>query len=467
MTKEKGNIIHAEPTLADMYHDKLVQLYRNEKEKSGQPCGEIRVQYTTEFDYNVFHTFYQRGKESRSNKFRVTSIELVERNRSTFHFYVKLSENKGEDLKVDDMTGVFRIGFSDGTFMYIAKWVANEGKMRMVDSMYAAEDSVWVNFIKLSRQIDKVRMKPPVGAIYKVVGTKGSGKNAYNEYEAKEKIKETPVIHPSVSKVVDDMDMFFGNLDKFTRWNMPGTRKVMIVGPPGTGKTSLTLRLANKYMKTKNVTFFTDIESLGVHLVMCAKYKISTMCVIEDAESSLQHVNSSLLNFLDGIDQPINPAGAYIIMTTNHPQRIEPRILQRPGRVDAIFAFGNLTDEYVMKCAEFYLGDLFFGKDRLVKDSVSNIRKELEDMFDAKGNGITGTRIKQFSEDILRYMISKKQDTITMKEARVVFENTAHDMKNVYKMVEELGLLGGDKVGFDFGERNSREQEEYSDSNMM
>jgi len=297
-----------------------------------------------------------------------------------------------------------------------------------------------------------------------VNGKKGN----HNEYLPKEKVKETPVVHPSVGKVVEDIEVFFDNIDRFTRWNLPGTRKVMLVGPPGTGKSSLAIRIANRYMKTKNVTFFTDIDNLADHLIQCAKYKVSTICILEDADGSLQHVNSSLLNFLDGVDQPINPKGAYIIMTTNHPKKIEPRVLQRPGRVDSIFLFGNLKDDYVMKCAEIYLHDMFFSEEKVVEGEMEEIKAALLDLFDANGKGITGTRIKQFSEDVLRYIVSQKKDTITIEEAKTVFNNTAHNIKNVYKMAEEMGLLSGEPIGFGIGDDDKeQEHERFKEHDMI
>ena len=74
-------------------------------------------------------------------------------------------------------------------------------------------------------------------------------------------------------------------------------------------------------------------------------HNVPTVVILEDAESTLSDGNStqsSVLNFLDGVDQPSNKNGAYILMTTNHPERIEDRVLRRPGRIDRIFQVGPL-----------------------------------------------------------------------------------------------------------------------------
>jgi len=421
------------------YHKKLVKMYQDDVEKQGRDCGEVRVQYTMEYNHAKFKELME-DKSSRS--FRITSLERLENEELKFCFSVEMIEGK-KKIETQEQTGTFKVNFSDGTFMYFAKWLTGAGKERMIDSIFAAEDKVWINFLSLINKNKRQRSKPPVGFVYKCES---------GTYHKREKLKETPVVHETVGLVKEDIDMFFGNIDKFTRWNMPGTRKVMLVGPPGTGKSSLGVRIANANSKLKNVSFFDDIGSLAGHLNRCAKYKIPTICILEDAEGTLQRPDSSLLNFLDGIDQPVNTAGAYVIMTTNYPQKIERRILQRPGRVDQIFAFGNLKGEYVMKCADIYLNDSFFGKDRVVSGSKKEIEKVLNEIFDADGKGIAGTRIKQFSEDVLKYVVSKKKDKITLEEVKSIFNQTNDNLKNVYEMAQEQGLLDGD-VGFDWGEK--------------
>jgi len=444
--------------VADGYYHKLLALYKRDKAELGQACGPIRVQYTNEYDYRIFKSLVEAGKKSRSKSFHVVSIEMMEEESVQLTFSIDISDKEKDGLSINDQTGTFKVSFSDGTFMYFAKWLSGEGKGRMVDSMFATEDPVWFKFIQLNNKQKKRRHKPPVGQVYK---------NEKGTYMPRKKLKETPVVHESVKFVKEDIDMFFSNLDKFTRWNMPGTRKVMLVGPPGTGKSSLTIRLANQYKKNKNVTFFTDISSLAEHLTACAKYGVSTICILEDAESSLQRPESNLLNFLDGIDQPVNAKGAYIIMTTNYPQKIEKRILQRPGRVDQIFAFGNLKGEYVMKCAEIYLSDSFFGKNKIVEGTKKQIEDGLRDLFDADGKGISGTRIKQFSEDVLKYVVSKNKKTVTFDEVRSVFNQTTENLKTVYEMAQEQGLLEGDTVGFGWDEGNKRSEVQFDEEDRL
>lgn len=439
--------------LVDRYNSNLIELYIKEKKELNQKCSDVRVEYTSKYNMDGFKKMWKSAKKSRSKAFHISEIlnvgETLNLNDKplSYSFAISMMPEEKSELKINDQTGIFKLVFSDGSFMFFYKWVGGLAKERSVESLYAAEDEVWMKFLTMMNKDANSKKRPPIGGIYRF------GNGIYNKIE---KIKETPVVHESVNIVLEDINMFDNNLSMFTRFNMPGTRKVMLVGPPGTGKSSLGMRIASKYQKEKNVTFFTEIAGLALHLNLCAKYGVPTICFLEDAEGTLQKADSSLLNLLDGIDQPINLKGAYVIMTTNHPHKIERRILQRPGRIDAIFPFGNLKGEYAIKCAEIYFKDLLFGPEKVIDVSDKKIIAKLSEILDVDGNGVTGTRVKQYSEDVVKYMVSKKKTKITLDELSQIFKITENTLKTVYDMAKEQGLLDGEPIGFHMGESQQK-----------
>ncbi len=52
-----------------------------------------------------------------------------------------------------------------------------------------------------------------------------------------------------------------------------------------------------------------------------------------------------VLNVLDGVGTPDNPAGTLLLATSNDPESIDPRIRDRPGRVDMLIEIGLVEDE--------------------------------------------------------------------------------------------------------------------------
>ncbi len=65
----------------------------------------------------------------------------------------------------------------------------------------------------------------------------------------------------------------------------------------------------------------------------------------------------TVLNILDGVATPDNPAGTLLLATSNDPEKIDQRIRDRPGRIDAIIELGLVEDtELAIRFLQHFLG---------------------------------------------------------------------------------------------------------------
>lgn len=430
----------------------VIKSYKEDCEKLGQTPGYVYIQYGddqnhTEYRLNFLRSIVYKSKKYKGSTFRPISVDPVQTEYiNSFCTGIKLSHGKNQSFTYSDMTGIFKINFSDGTFMYLAKWLTGAGRNQKFETLFAGEKGVWVNFLKMVKKTKKVRLKPKNG-VFKidVVGNPVTGKKELI-YTPLKNLAETPIVHPEIKKVTEDIDFFYNNMPLFTRYKMPGTRKVMLVGEPGSGKSSFCIKLAKKMASTKSFVFATDIMALSMHMANCSKYNVSTIAILEDAEQTLSNASSGLLNFLDGINQPINKLGSYIIMTTNFPNAIEPRILKRPGRIDKIFNFNALDSDYAIECIKIYLKDYITSSDEKVMYSKTGL-KALAGIV----TGMTGAQIKALVDASIAYTISNSTNLCidTIKKTKEMMFN---DLKEVYKMANDTSLRGHEKsIGFNRG----------------
>lgn len=440
---------------AEKYKDMLFQDWKEHALKVNLEYREedLRITYTSEFELNTFQDLLKKGKRIRSSKvFKLTYIEELPHDTPNYSVALGLADqafsgNSKKELFVADRMGYYRIDFSDGSFMLMIKWMVGEGKDRCVDGLFLSTNSTWLNFFSILQQEQK-RLNRPKKGVFRIRSNGGD-----LSYEKVAKINETPVVHPSTEILSKDIEFFYKNVELFTRRNQPGTRKILLVGPPGTGKTSISMRLSMKYQKEKCVVFATDLSSVAQHLNKCAKYNVSTLVILEDAESSLSEANSSILNFLDGIDQPVNKSGAYVIMTTNHPDEIEPRTV-RPGRIAKRIPFGALKGMDALSCAEIYFHEVLWD-DNTPEDKKEEIQKELFEIVDNDGNGMTGAEIKTLAEATIAYATNETIEEITCDVVKTVKESLYTEIRDLMKMAEEEGLSRKSGSGSPFFKRNN------------
>ncbi|NOK61515.1 MAG: hypothetical protein GFH27_549311n78 [Chloroflexi bacterium AL-W] len=398
-----------------------------------------------EFNRDANYLFLAASARKRRTKFTVVDIQPIDSD-TVVSMWVDIDPNtiRRHHFKMDlqPQLGVFKIHFSDESFLYCARYVEGEGDIGDIFQITVAEQSVWHNWLKLVYSEQKRRTAIPKG-ISNVRWTHHEG----TVYTKIKRIATFPAIHPEFESLKADISFFFAHVEQFTRYDQPGVRKALLVGPPGTGKTSMCLELARDLSDTMPVIFSTDIKACAAHLQIAARQGKATLAVLEDADSSLHEASSDVLNFLDGINQPSNTAGSFVLMTTNFPERIEPRILQRPGRIDRVYQVGELNDMHALRCARLYFPEDLDIADAALMQVVT---------------GLTGAQIKELAQSSISYAVSSCQ-SLTMDLIQAVKARIAEDLRQIYKYADtQSPMTTQHNIGF-VTSKNGRYRRPYPD----
>lgn len=181
--------------------------------------------------------------------------------------------------------------------------------------------------------------------------------------------KPAVIIDPAIeSELFRLADHFMSKRDWYVERGLAWKKVVMLKGPPGTGKTAIIRELARRYEKdiyTLNLqrhgyrlaAMLADIPRSGAIVAIedfddtdnlqsrIFATKDEERSVLAGKDKSQQQkvasapLLSEILNALDGI---VSPQGCLIVLTTNHPEKLDPALI-RKGRIDHDFYVGPLT----------------------------------------------------------------------------------------------------------------------------
>lgn len=185
--------------------------------------------------------------------------------------------------------------------------------------------------------------------------------------------------HAQKAEMLAHAEWFFGARAWFAERGIPYRQGYLLHGAPGTGKTSIAQALAGHFRKPIYVINLSAVESDNALMFAFLSTPTSCVVLIEDVDATsagaaraagpapkeatpgepappveMGVTLSGLLNAVDGV---ASSEGRLLIMTTNHPDKLDPALL-RPGRVDLRFEVGPMAPAQVAEmAARFFPGE--------------------------------------------------------------------------------------------------------------
>lgn len=141
----------------------------------------------------------------------------------------------------------------------------------------------------------------------------------------------------SVAKdVIDGITDFWDREEAFRAYGLPYKRGILLHGPAGMGKTSALQIIAREVIARGGIVlqYDPDLFGAGYRLLRVLQPDTPLVVLIEDVDmyDTLDFRKSAeFLNMLDGAE---NMDKVVFLATTNHPERLSARIVNRPSRFD-------------------------------------------------------------------------------------------------------------------------------------
>lgn len=146
--------------------------------------------------------------------------------------------------------------------------------------------------------------------------------------------------------LISDLDKFLASKDKYIRMGVAYKRGYLLTGPPGTGKSSCVLAMAAYTGWDVYTVSMADVKSDAGLINIMLNIPNNSIIAFEDVDVFFTQKRgkgetkvsfSAFLNCMDGAHAPTD---AIIVMTTNHPDRLDYALL-RKGRIDFEMEIGS------------------------------------------------------------------------------------------------------------------------------
>lgn len=145
--------------------------------------------------------------------------------------------------------------------------------------------------------------------------------------------------------VISEIRRFWTLKEKFSSMGYLHKRGILLYGPPGSGKTSTVMFLTASMIQDGGVVFLSgsDPEDLADALAEFRRIEPDRRLVVimEDLDCLISGYDDEEENFLAILDGEKSIDNVVFLATTNYPEKLGKRIINRPSRFDRVVKIGN------------------------------------------------------------------------------------------------------------------------------
>ena len=160
-------------------------------------------------------------------------------------------------------------------------------------------------------------------------------------------LDELLILPDSASEeIIDNIEYFWSRESTFRQLGYLWKRGVLLFGPAGSGKTSTLQIIAKKIIDRGGIAVYVKEPKLtaqGLELLRRIEPTRPIIVMVEDIDAIQQsHGEADMLAMLDGDLQIDN---VVFIATTNYPEKLDKRLVNRPSRFDIVRKIGMPSAE--------------------------------------------------------------------------------------------------------------------------
>lgn len=187
----------------------------------------------------------------------------------------------------------------------------------------------------------------------------------------------------AVDEVVAEIETFWSKEEAFVKHGLPYKRGILLWGPAGSGKTSTLQLLARQVVDDGGVVIMfgkADLFIGALRQLRDIQPDVPVVVLMEDIDALIERQNeSTILNLLDGVESVHK---CVFVASTNFPEKLGARIVNRPSRFDRRFKIPHPSDA----SRKMYLETLLLPGDKvnidqMVKDSRGMSLAHLKELF--------------------------------------------------------------------------------------